>query len=410
MTPPDMAAPAMATPGAPPAMAMAGADAAATNAPKPPPKPPSLEQQVYRAEAQARIHRAAAARAGLVERLVAFWSNHFCVAVQKAGLTRITAGAFEREAIRPYVLGRFGDMLAAVETHPVMLFYLDNQQSAGPHSRLGARPGRGLNENLGREILELHTLGVNGGYTQADVTSFANIITGWTFAGRVGKIGEPGAPVFLADFHEPGPQTVLGKTYMQDGRDQGLAVLADLARHPATAHHIAWKFAAHFVADDPPAALVDHLGGVFLDTDGDLGALTRALVNADLAWTTPGGKIRNPWLFLVAAMRATAREPADPGAMLGALNLLGQPLWAPPGPNGFPDNAAAWASPEGMKIRLEIASQIASRIQTPPNPVEVLDAVFGDGASSDTRQAVMRAETRQQGLALLLMSPEFQRV
>jgi uncharacterized protein (DUF1800 family) len=367
------------------------------------PKPPSPEQIVYRAEALARFQRAAQARAGLVERLVAFWANHFCVSVAKSNFVRISAGAFEREAIRPHVLGRYSDMLLAVESHPAMLHYLDNQQSIGPNSQAG------LNENLAREIMELHTLGVDGGYTQDDVTSLARIITGWTIAGRAGKLGEPGTFVFDPNAHEPGPQILLGKTYPPEGTRQGEAALLDLARHKATANHIATKFARHFIADEPPRALVGRLAEVFRATDGDLKALTMALIDAPEAWTAPLTKMRMPYEFLVAAMRITGRVPEEPGALLNPLALLGMPFWTPPGPNGFPDTAAAWASPEGMKLRLDVASEAASRLRDPPDPRELLDAIAGGAASEETRRAVARAETKQQGIALLLMSPEVQR-
>lgn len=248
-------------------------------APKPP--PPAI-QQVFRTEASARLRRILEAQPGFVERLVQFWTNHFCVATMKGGFVRIAAGAFERDAIRPHVLGRFGDMLQAVESHPAMLFYLDNQLSIGPNSPAGQRTGRGLNENLAREILELHTLGVNGGYTQADVTALARIITGWTFAGRAGQLGEPGSFVFNANSHEPGEQIVLGRPYAQRDVGQGREALADIARHPATAQHLAFKLARHFVADEPPPALVAKLTDIFRNTDGALKALAVALVDRTL--------------------------------------------------------------------------------------------------------------------------------
>ena len=401
---------------APPMSAFAAADtpvmtrsmATGTDA-KPAPPPPTPEAAIFRAEALARLGRAASARAGLVERLVAFWSNHFCVSVAKGGFIRVVAGAFEREAIRPHVLGRFSDMLLAAERHPAMIFFLDNQQSAGPASVAGMRRGRGLNENLGREILELHTLGVAGGYTQADVTSLAKIISGWSFVGREGRGGAPGASMFVADFHEPGPQTLLGQVYAQDGRAQGEAALQDLARHPATARHIATKLAQHFVADDPPPALVARLADTFVRTDGDLLAVATKLVDAPEAWATGIPKLRDPWQFIVATIRLTGRTPTDPGPSLGALALLGQPLWAPPGPNGFSDNSSAWTTPEGMKTRLDIADRIAARIPDGPNPVDLYDALAGSAASRETRQALAQAASRRQGLALLLMSPEMQR-
>ena len=260
---------------------------------------------------------------GFAERLVVFWSNHFCISANKGELARMWAGSFEREAIRPHVLGRFGDMLKAVEQHPAMLFFLDNQQSLGPDSRAGQNRKRGLNENLAREIMELHTLGVGGGYTQDDVTSLARIITGWTFAGRQGQLGAPGSFVFNANAHQPGAQRLLGKIYENNGVAQGEAALADIARHPSTAKFIATKFARHFVADDPPPALVARLQDVFRKSDGDLRALATALVDSDEAWQAPLTKMRSPYEFLVATGRLLARIPEDPGRYLGGLNRAG---------------------------------------------------------------------------------------
>jgi uncharacterized protein (DUF1800 family) len=389
--------------------AMAPVEAMAPNAPKPPPQPLNIIQKTFRAEALARLQRTVIADCGFVERLVAFWSNHFCISASKGGLARMWAGSFEREAIRPHVLGRFGDMLKAVEQHPAMLFFLDNQQSLGPDSRAGKNRNRGLNENLAREILELHTLGVGGGYSQDDVTSLARIITGWTFAGRQGQLGTPGTFVFNANAHQPGAHQVMGKVYDADGVAQGEAVLADIARHPSTAKFIAGKFARHFVADDPPPALVARLAEVFTRSGGDLKALALALVDSDEAWKTPPTKMRSPYEFLVAAGRLLAQIPSEPTRYLGGLNVLGQPLWSPAGPNGFPDSNAAWAAPEGMKLRLDISAQIASRLADGVDPRELLELVAADAASSETRRTIERAESRQQALALLLMSPEFQR-
>ncbi len=389
--------------------AMAAGEAMQPNAARPPAQPLNIIQKTYRAEALARLQRAAIADCGFTERLVAFWSNHFCISANKGELARMWAGSFEREAIRPHVLGRFGDMLKAVEQHPAMLFFLDNQQSLGPDSRAGQNRKRGLNENLAREIMELHTLGVGSGYTQDDVTSLARIITGWSFAGRQGQLGTPGSFVFNANAHQPGPQTLLGKTYENNGVAQGEAALADIARHPSTAKFIATKFARHFVADDPPPALVAQLQEVFRKSDGDLKALTVALVDSDEAWQAPLTKLRNPYEFLVATGRLLARIPDDPANYLGGLNLLGQPLWSPSGPNGFPDTNAAWAAPEGMKLRLDISAQLASRVADKIDPRDLLELVAADAASEETRRTIERAESRQQALALLLMSPEFQR-
>lgn len=378
-------------------------------APKPPPQPLNIIQKTFRAEALARLQRGIIADCGFTERLVVFWSNHFCISANKGGLARMWAGSFEREAIRPYVLGRFADMLKAVEQHPAMLFFLDNQQSLGPDSRAGQNRNRGLNENLAREIMELHTLGVGGGYSQDDVTSLARIITGWTYAGRQGQLGAPGTFVFNANAHQPGAQRVMGKIYEANGVAQGEAVLSDIARHPATAKFIATKFVRHFVADDPPPALVARLADVFVKSDGDLKALATALLDSDEAWKAPLTKVRSPYEFLVATGRLLAQIPGDPGRYLNGLNVLGQPLWSPAGPNGFPDSNAVWAAPEGMKLRLDISSQIASRLADGIDPRDLLELVAADAASPETRRTVERAETRQQALALLLMSPEFQR-
>jgi uncharacterized protein (DUF1800 family) len=401
--------PAMKTPDNGGGAAMAPAEVMQPNAPKPPAQPLNIIQKTYRAEALARLQRAVIADCGFVERLVAFWSNHFCISAAKGGLARMWAGSFEREAIRPHVLGRFGDMLKAVEQHPAMLFFLDNQQSLGPESRAGQNRKRGLNENLAREIMELHTLGVGGGYSQEDVTSLARIITGWTFAGRQGQLGAPGSFVFNANAHQPGAQRLLGKTYENNGVAQGEAALADIARHPSTAKFIATKFARHFVADDPPPALVARLQETFRNTDGDLKALTFALLDSDEAWQAPLTKLRSPYEFLVATGRLLGRIPEDPGRYLGSLNLLGQPLWSPSGPNGFPDTNAAWAAPEGMKLRLDVSAQVASRLADSIDPRDLLELVAADAASPETRRTVEHAESRQQALALLLMSPEFQR-
>jgi uncharacterized protein (DUF1800 family) len=383
--------------------------AMAPNAAKVPPQPLNIIQKTYRAEALARLQRAVLADCGFTERLVAFWSNHFCISANKGELARMWAGSFEREAIRPHVLGRFGDMLKAVEQHPAMLFFLDNQQSLGPDSRAGQNRKRGLNENLAREIMELHTLGVGGGYTQDDVTSLARIITGWTFAGRQGQLGTPGSFVFNANAHQPGAQRVMGKIYEVNGVAQGEAVLADIARHPSTAKFIATKFVRHFVADDPPQALVARLQETFVRTDGDLKALAVALVDSDEAWAAPLTKLRSPYEFLVATGRLLARVPDDPGIYLNGLNAMGQPLWSPAGPNGFPDTNAAWAAPEGMKLRLDISAQVAPRIANNIDPRDLLEFAAADAASAETRRTIERAESRQQALVLLLMSPEFQR-
>lgn len=406
MANPAMMAPAMAAAPMTPQPVMAGNPGMKPKGPKP---APNLIQQTLQTEALARINKAIGARAGLVERLVAFWSNHFAVSIRKTQLVAVGAGAFEREAIRPHVLGRFKDMARAVEQHPVMLNFLDQAQSIGPDSPAGRRTKRGLNENLAREIMELHTMGVRSGYTQADVTAFARILTGWSIVGPPGKLGPPGTFVFNRFIHEPGAQTLMGKTYPAAGVEQGEAALDDICAKPATAHFIATKLAQHFIADNPPPALVSKLAAVFTQTDGDLKAVTMALIGADESWSTPLSKIRTPYDFLIAASRAQQATPLVVGPYFYSLKLMGMRLWAPPGPNGWPDSVAAWTSPEGMKQRLDIAARMGHQWRSQANPSEVLAMIMGDAASQETRQMVARAASRPQGFSLLLMSPEFQR-
>jgi len=388
--------------------AMAGGMEAGKSAAAKPPMP-RAEELIRRTEMLARVKHALDQPVGVVERLVMFWSNHFCVSVQKGAPVQATAGAFEREAIRPHVLGRFEDMLLAVEKHQAMLVFLDQRQSIGPNSRAGINQKRGLNENLAREILELHTLGVAGGYTQGDVTSLARILTGWMIAGPWAKDRELGSFFFNANAHEPGAHAVLGKTYPEGGVEQGEAVLKDLVRHPSTAKFIARKLARHFVADLPPPALVAKLEKAFRETGGDLKAVTKALIDSDEAWNAPPAKLRTPAEFVLAAHRLTNVAVPDLGPVMGALGAMGQPLWGPMGPNGFPDSFEALAAPEAMKARLEFAWHMGRRAGGQVNPFELAEDVFGNALSADSLKAIGRAESKQQGLALLLMTPEFQR-
>jgi uncharacterized protein (DUF1800 family) len=378
----------------------------AQNQQPPQPAPPPLPQQLLLNEAKARFDAAAVADIGFVERLVWFWSNHFCISADK--IVEMT-GPYEREAIRPHVLGHFGDIVQAVESHPGMLFYLDNVQSMGADSIAGINRDKGLNENLAREIMELHTLGVRSGYSQKDVTSFANVLTGWTWV-RPEETEHGGEFLFVKRLHEPGEQVVLGKRYPDTGVDQGRAVLTDLARHPATATHIAQKLARHFVADEPPPSLVAKLEKKFKDTDGNLKEVAKALVSADEAWTPQRTKLKPPADWLVAMLRlvGTRAIPDNAiGRLLGAQATLGAALWRPPAPNGYPDTEAAWI--DGVPHRLDIANEFAARVATNADPLALLDSGLGPLASVDTRQTIARAESRAQAVALLVMTPEFLR-
>jgi uncharacterized protein (DUF1800 family) len=321
---------------------------------------------------------------------------------------RILAGAFEREAIRPHVFGRFEDMLLAVETHPAMLFFLDNQQSVGPDSKASGHGKRGLNENLAREIMELHTLGVDGGYTQRDVTSLSRIITGWTVVGAEGRLGAPGTFAFNRAAHEPGPQALLGVSYPDDGVGQGRAALRDLAHHPATARHIALKLARHFISDAPPPELVASLAATFLKTRGDLSAVYLTLIGSEAAWNPTLVKIRSPLEYFVALLRASGEKP-KPNAIMAALNAMGQPLWNPSGPNGFPDTVDAWASSEGLGTRIDVASLVANQTPGRTDPRRFATETLGSLLSPDTQHAIARAETKSQAVSIAFLSPEFQR-
>ena len=259
--------------------------------------------------------------------------------------------------------------------------------------------------------MELHTLGVGGGYSQDDVTSLARIITGWTYAGTAGPARRARHLRVQRQCASARARSgVLGKIYEANGVAQGEAVLADIARHPSTAKFIATKFARHFVADDPPPALVARLADVFSKirrrsqgAGAGAAGFRRGLEGAADARCA---RLTNSWS---RRGRLLAQIPDDPGRYLGGLNVLGQPLWSPAGPNGFPDSNAAWAAPEGMKLRLDISAQIASRLADSIDPRDLLELVAADAASPETRRTIERAESRQQALALLLMSPEFQR-
>jgi uncharacterized protein (DUF1800 family) len=375
------------------------------NQPKPNPGP-GVPQQIYLEEAKSRLDAALDSDVGFVERLVWFWSNHFCVSADKGGV-RPLCGAFEREAIRLYVRGKFADMLIAVESHPAMLLYLDNARSIGPDSFAGLRRNKGLNENLAREILELHTLGVRTGYSQDDVTTLAKVITGWSIVPPRLDSERGGEFLFNPRLHEPGPQRIMGREYQDNGFEQGRAVLLALARSPATAKHIATKLARHFVADDPPLTLVDRLAKRFLTTDGDLKEVAKTLVLAPEAWDAPRNKLRRPSEWLVSALRATGLKPPDVRPVLQAQNLLGEPLWRVPAPNGFSDNSAAWM--DGLAQRLDISNQIARRAGASIDPDALAEDILGPLLSNETKQTLARAESRPQALALLLMAPEFQR-
>jgi uncharacterized protein (DUF1800 family) len=367
---------------------------------KPPPGG-SRARALYQAQGVAAMQHAVTTKAPFRERLVWFWTNHFTVSLRR-GQCSAVAGAFVEEAIRPHVTGRFQDMVLAVMRHPAMLLYLDNANSVGPDSMGGMRSHRGLNENLARECMELHTVTPLSGYTQDDVTSFARILTGWSIEVK----NDPQGFVFRPRIHEPGEQTLMGHRF-PDGEDGGVEALRFLANHPATHRFLATKLVRHFVADTPTPAAVRRVEGALRDTGGDLGAASACLVGLNEAWT-PGTKIRTPLDLMVASFRALEVPPDPPPPYLGILAGLGQPLWTAPAPNGWPDVAADWSGPEAMMRRIDWAFAVSARVGE-RDPMEIAEASLGPLFRPETREAMMHAGSRREAMTLLLTSPEFQR-
>jgi uncharacterized protein (DUF1800 family) len=364
----------------------------------------------YQAAVGARTTSALQTSTPFVERLVHFWSNHFAVSVDKLLIVGL-AGSFEADAIRPHVLGRFEDLLLAVVRHPAMLLYLDQAQSTGPGSMMGSR-GRGLNENLAREILELHTLGVRSGYTQEDVKEFARALTGWTLPGDGGNTGGTtgGATFrFVPALHEPGTRTILGKTYSDAGEAQARAVIHDLVAAPATALHVARKLARHFVADDPPPALVQRLADTFARTGGDLPSVYRELIASPDAWHPAPAKFKSPWDWSISSLRALGRRAMAPMQAASLMTQLGQPVWRPGSPAGYNDTAATWAAPDALMRRVEVAQRLAQEAGDAADARSLAPRVLLGALSEATAAAIARAESGGTALALLLVSPEFMR-
>lgn len=394
--------------------AAGNADSAAIGALR---KLPQLIRPIYLAEAGARFRQSVATGRPFVERLTHFWANHFAVSADKSVLAAL-AGSYEREAIRPYVLGNFGDMLLATERHPAMLLYLDNEMSMGPDSRAARNiarrnPGRktGINENLARETLELHTVGVNGGYTQADVTAFSEVLTGWSIAGPAAWLAgaQPGTFLFRAPMHEPGSEVVMGKRYADTQYGQGVAVLHDLASRPATARFIATKLARHFIADDPPAPAVDRMAAAFSRSGGDLPTVYRALIESPEAWRNPVAKFKTPSDFIVSSFRGLQLPVREDKPPVGLFRLLGQRMWAPGSPAGWPDTSADWDGASALLGRIEWADAVGQRLGSRRDALALAPQMLGGVLSAATRVAIAHAESAAQALVLLLASPEFMR-
>ncbi|MBX9745385.1 MAG: DUF1800 domain-containing protein [Hyphomonadaceae bacterium] len=388
----------------------------------------NFRARVTRAVA-ARLEAALTSQTPVHERLVHFWGNHFTVSAAKPAAVALPP-SFEKDAIRPHVGGRFADMLLASTKHPGMIVYLDNWLSVGPASRIGRNPNRGrrlpgggrptgINENLAREVLELHTLGVNGGYTQNDVQALAAIITGWTYERprlrdlvNDNPLSRNGLQLFEfdADAHEPGPKTLLNRTYPQTSVAQGEAALGDLARHPSTARFIATKLCRHYIADTPPPAAIERVERAFRDSDGDLRETMEALVDSDEAWEAPFAKFKRPEEYAISVLRAANVRDLPPGAGIAALAAMGQRPYSAPGPDGWADTADAWLTADLVMKRIEFAQAYAERIgRADVDPVQLGQACLGASMSDETETAIRRAESPVQGFALLFGAPEMQR-
>jgi len=364
---------------------------------------------LFMQELQARFAQGFTTEKPFAERLVWFWSNHFVVSAQNPRATTFV-GAFEREAIRPHINGKFEDMLFAVVQHPAMLLYLDNAQSVGPDSMGGFLSGRGLNENLGRELMELYTLGVDGGYTQADVIAMAKLLTGWTIDRRGGGNG---GFLYFAALHEPGDVTLRGKTY-PSSFDGTVAAIRDLAHDPATARHIARKFATHFIADNPSAESCARLEKVFASSGGNLRALAEAAIDDPAAWATGPGKMRSPVEYITASYRLMGwpkggDEQKQVEGAIAAARLMGEVPLGAPSPKGWPDTSEAWSGPDAVLNRIEWAKEVGARLPAGFDPLAIADAGMGPLLGADTRLAMSRAPSAGDAIALLIASPEFQR-
>ena len=371
-------------------------------------------QALYRAGVQARADSALATNAPFVERMVHFWSNHFCISADNARVTAF-AGAFERDAIRPHVLGSFAEMLLASERHPAMLIYLNQFQSIGPDSPAAARNPdrkRGLNENLAREIMELHTLGVRSGYTQSDVTEFARALTGWTVDGLGGGRAASGNPdhfVFRPAQHEPGVRTILGNRYAQDGEAQARAALIDFAGSPATATHIATKVARHIAGDEPPTAMVARLSDSFLHSGGDLPTLYRTLIASPEAWVATQTKFKTPWEWTISALRGVGHHQVGDMQIAALQTQLGQRVWKPGSPAGWDDIEASWAGPDALLRRVEIAQRLAAPFGESIDARTLAPKIMPASLSVATADQIARSESPAGAIALMLVSPDFLR-
>lgn len=361
-------------------------------------------QEASRKQFSSHIHQSITTKTPVLEKLALFWGNHFTVSSANNKIRPIVT-SYQREVIYPNLSGSFKDLLFAAETHPAMLMYLNNDVSIGENSKFGRRRNRGLNENLAREILELHTLGTSGGYSLEDIKSLAKILTGWTVTRR-GSPKKTGKTAFSDLMHEPGKHELLGKIYGRKGGKQLYQALDDIAHHPNTAKFIAGKLATHYISDEPEQKLVDAIAQTFLETNGHLPSIHAKTFELALENPQPFTKARDHYSYVIAVTRAMGYKAKYAKKIHQVLNDMGQIPFNAPGPDGWPDSEENWISPQGLMRRISFAQEVA-RVQRNKDARSLMDDLFADSLSSMTRQHVRRAESPMQGLVLALASPEF---
>ncbi len=367
-----------------------------------------IDSMIAALEARA-LHKVTTS-APVVERFTQFWSNHFTVSRTRGQIGQAIP-AYETEAIRPYIFSKFEDLLFAAVTHPCMLLYLDNVSSVGPNSKRGRRRDKDLNENLAREVLELHTLGAGGGYSQKDIIEFAKVLTGW----GVKRISNAqGGTHFSGNAHEPGKKIILGKKYKSAGAKELIAVLRDLAVHPSTAKFIAGKLAKHFFSDTPNQSDIDVLAQVYLETGGNLAKVTKALVDFDSVWANPLPKLKTPEDLVFAVLRADPspvppRRKVRKANVMRALNSMGQDPFNAPSPAGWPDETDRWLSPESLVHRIEWVRDYASKMDPTVNPDDLFNTTIAPAADRDTIKMIKGAPSREDAIAMIFASAAFQR-
>jgi len=361
----------------------------------------------YRTEVGLRLDHGIETSHPLLERLVLFWSNHFALSARSHPKVRMLSGHFERTAIRPHILGSFSDMLRQAVRHPAYLTYFNAVVATGPNARDHGKHGKGYNENIGREIMELHTLGDTSLYTTEDIQALSLMLTGWGHTYR--KHERPGSFVFRPSFHEPGTQILLGKQYADFGVGQAESALIDLARHPATALHLSRKLIRYFSGNTAREDQARRLAGIYLDNDTGLLPVMQALLDMADEWDAVPQALTSPYEFLVGSLRSVGLGAPDIDRMMRFLKTSGQETWNPPSPKGWPEAALAWLSPEGMRERMEWAAYVASMVPANPSPLELAQNLFGASYDGELRELFDRASSREQALVLILMSPSVQR-